>query len=358
MATAQIPWNDGSGHNISVEWDGTQDGEIKISSPTNPSLTAQRTKSIQVRTTAGSPQLTRTINVVQEAAVYTYEYSVTASSSATLAASGGSVTYTAQLKTYLQGKLLKTETVTPTCRIVSGAGFSASGNKVTAASRGTEYSTSTRSAQVAVEFKAPETGETLSETAPVTQAANSRVIVYSKPNITDVSAADIPAGGGSVSSAIVSYSQSRHYYYDSGATENISALTTGGTINYGTAVSAGTLGTTVKERTIVGQLTFTVSMNGQTSVEDSVAIYQAANAITSYGNVTISGGTVSDIPAKGGSVSSMSGISASQTITYTSESTRAGTVKITYSTQLQQVKVLRLQQRLLMFIRLKMFLQL
>ena len=301
MATAQIPWNDGSGHNISVEWDGTQDGEIKISSPTNPSLTAQRTKSIQVRTTAGSPQLTRTINVVQEAAVYTYEYSVTASSSATLAASGGSVTYTAQLKTYLQGDLLKTETVTPVCRIILGTGFSASGNKVTAASRGTEYATSTRSAQIAVEFETPETGETLSETVTVTQAANNRVIVYSKPNITDVSANDIPASGGSISSANVSYSQSRHYYYDSGATEELSALTKGGTINYGAAVTAPSLSTTIKNRAIVGTLAFTVSMNGQTSVEQDVSVYQAKNvpvdaAIGQHWYAYTSGA----IPASGG----------------------------------------------------------
>ena len=280
MATAQIPWNDGSGHNMSVEWDGTQDGEIKISSPTNPSLTEQRTKSIQVQTTAGSPQVTRTIIVVQEAAVYTYEYSVIASSSDILPASGGSVTYTAQLKTYLQGDLLKTETVTPVCRIVSGTGFSASGNRVTAANRGTEYSASQRSAQVAVEFVAPETGETLSETATVNQAANSRVIVYSKPNITDVSANDIPASGGSISSANVSYSQSRHYYYDSGATENLSALTTGGTINYGDPVTASSRGTTVGDRQFAGTLTFTVSMNGQTSAEQDVSVYQEANEIT------------------------------------------------------------------------------
>lgn len=297
MATAQIPWNDGSGHNISVEWDGTQDGEIKISSPTNPSLTAQRTKSIQVRTTAGSPQLTRTINVVQEAAVYTYEYSVTASSSATLAASGGSVTYTAQLKTYLQGKLLKTETVTPTCRIISGSGFSASGNKVTAASRGTEYATAERTAQIAVEFNAPETGETLSETVTVTQAANTRQTVYGKPVISDVAVADIPASGGSVSSGTVTYSQSRHYSYASGATEELPALTTGGTITYGDPVSASSKGTTISNRTIAGTLTATVSMNGQTSAEQDISVYQAKNvpvdAAISIHNYTYPTGAIS-----------------------------------------------------------------
>lgn len=300
MATANIPWDDGSGQNMSVEWDGTENGEIVISSPTNPSLSSSRNKTIQVRTTAGSPQITRTINVVQEAAVYTYEYEIQPSSSAVIAASGGTISYTATLKTYLQGSLLKTESVTPTCRIISGAGFSALSNAVTAANRGIEYSTSQRSAQVAVEFVTAETGETLSETVTVTQAANNRVIVYSKPNITDVSAADIPASGGSVSSASVSYSQSRHYYYDSGVTEELSALTTGGTIDYGEAVSGSNLGTTVTERAIVGQLTFTVSMNGQTSVEDSIAIYQAANERTETGRTINLSAPTGDISAGGG----------------------------------------------------------
>lgn len=262
---------------MSVEWDGTENGEIVISSPTNPSLSSSRNKTIQVRTTAGSPQIIRTINVVQEAAVYTYEYEIQPSSSAVIAASGGTISYTATLKTYLQGSLLKTESVTPTCRIISGAGFSAASNAVTAASRGTTYSTSQRSAQVAVEFVTEETGQTLSETVTVTQAANNRVVVYGKPTITSFEVDDIPASGGSVSSGAVEYSQSRHYYYDSGQTEELSSLTTGGQVTFGDAVSAGSLGTTVKSRTIVGQLTCQVTMNGQTSVEGDASVYQQEN---------------------------------------------------------------------------------
>ena len=282
MATANIPWDDGSGQNMSVEWDGTENGEIVITSPTNPSLSSSRNKTIQVRTTAGSPQITRTINVVQEAAVYTYEYEIQPSSSAVIAASGGTISYTATLKTYLQGSLLKTESVTPTCRIISGAGFSAASNAVTAASRGTTYSTSQRSAQVAVEFVTEETGQTLSETVTVTQAANNRVVVYGKPIITSFEVDDIPASGGSVSSGEVEYSQSRHYYYDSGQTEELSSLTTGGQVTFGDPVTAESLGTTVKSRTIIGQLTCQVTMNGQTSVEGDVSVYQQENTFISW----------------------------------------------------------------------------
>lgn len=328
MATAQIPWNDGSGHDISVEWDGTQDGEIKVSSPTNPSLTAQRTRSIQVQTTAGAPQVTRTITVVQEAAVYTYEYSVIASPSDILPASGGFVTYTAQLKTYLQGNLLKTESVTPTCRVISGTGFSASGNKVAAASRGTEYSSSERSAQVAVEFEALETGETLSETVTVTQAANNRVVVYGKPTITSFEVADIPASGGSVSSGDVEYSQSRHYYYDSGQTEELSSLTTGGQVTFGDPVTAESLGTTVKDRTIVGQLTCQVAMNGQTSVEGDASVYQQANSAT-YGAVILIVTSPVSVEATGGTFDIVS--QAGQTVSFTSGAIRAGSVSLSYS---------------------------
>lgn len=282
MATANIPWDDGSGQNMSVEWDGTENGEIVISSPTNPSLSSSRNKTIQVRTTAGSPQITRTINVVQEAAVYIYEYEIQPSSSAVIAASGGTISYTATLKIYLQGSLLKTESVTPTCRIISGTGFSALSNAVTAANRGTEYSTSQRSAQVAVEFVTAETGETLSETVTVTQAANNRVVVYGKPTITSFEVADIPASGGSVSSGDVEYSQSRHYYYDSGDTEELSALTTGGQVTFGDPVTAESLTTNLKDRTIVGQLTCQVTMNGQTSVEGDASVYQQENTFISW----------------------------------------------------------------------------
>lgn len=62
-------------------------------------------------------------------------------------------------------------------------------------------------------------------------------------------------------------------------------------------------------------------------------IYQEANAITSYGSVSVtSHGSASDIPAGGGSVKA-SGGKGSQTITYTSTATRAGSVTCgTYST--------------------------
>lgn len=254
-------------------------------------------RNIAVTVTGSSSSVSDTAQIVQAASVFEYTFNIAAGTSS-LPASGGNSAITAQLTTKRNGNVIGTRAVTPTLS-GSATGFSISGTTVTAANRGTTLGEA-RSITVTGKFTTSETGETLSDTAVVSQAANNRVIVYSKPNITDVSAADIPASGGSVSSASVSYSQSRHYYYDSGATEELSALTTGGTIDYGTAVSGSNLGTTVKERTIVGQLTFTVSMNGQTSVEDSVAIYQAANERTETGRTISLSVPTGDIPAGGG----------------------------------------------------------
>lgn len=254
-------------------------------------------KGINVTVTGSSSSVTDTVQIVQAASVFDYIFNIAAGTE-TIPASGGNSAITAQLTTKRNGREISTKAVTPTLS-GSATGFSISGTTVTATNRGTTLGEA-RSIVVTGKFTTSETGEILSDTVTISQAANNRVIVYSKPNITDVSAADIPASGGSVSSASVSYSQSRHYYYDSGATEELSALTTGGTINYGTAVSGSNLGTTVTERAIVGQLTFTVSMNGQTSVEDSIAIYQAANSKNEVSRVITVSVPSGDIPAEGG----------------------------------------------------------
>lgn len=167
-------------------------------------------------------------------------------------------------------------------------------------------------------------------TTPVTQGVNKRTQVFAKPNILTFTAVDIPASGGSVSSGTITYKQLSTWDYTSGATSTGPEYTTGGTVKYSTAVSASSLATTVKSRTRIGTLTATVTMNGK-SGSASKDVYQAANSAT-YGNVTITGGSVSVIPASGGSVSSASGISASQTVSFTSGATRAGSVSISYST--------------------------
>lgn len=236
--------------------------------------------------------------------------------------------------------------VNPNWDMIAADGFTidSSTGTVTAENRGTTEGDSytsgdiTLTSEVTISISEEYGGGSVSDEQeitkddPVTQAPNHRIQVFSKPTITKFTVADIPAKGGTVNSGTVTYHQASTWYYDSGETTEGPSYTEGGSVQFGSAITAASLGTTVKSRSVVGTLTCTVSMNGQTSVEGDAVVYQQANDITSYGNVTISGGTVADIPAKGGTISSMSGISASQTITYTSEATRAGDVDISYST--------------------------
>lgn len=154
----------------------------------------------------------------------------------------------------------------------------------------------------------------------LTQAANIQTAVYDSPTVS-LSVSDIPAAGGVVSSGSVSYSQKWRYSYTSGSVSEQTVKTTGGSVSYSTAVSASSLGTTIKSRTQVGTLTATVTMNGK-SGKGSATVYQAANAITAYSVPTGRTLSVADIPAKGGSVSSGTvGGTITQTRTYTSGST-------------------------------------
>ena len=134
-----------------------------------------------------------------------------------------------------------------------------------------------------------------------TQEANVVVgIAYATPTVS-LAVADIPAAGGSVGSGEVTYSQEYSIAYSSYATEQPAPLTSGGTVSYSPAVSAGSLGTTVKARTSVGNLNVTVTMNGKVGV-GSAPVYQAANAVTGYSDIAIQGVVYNAIPAAGGSV--------------------------------------------------------
>ena len=174
-------------------------------------------------------------------------------------------------------------------------------------------------------------GDITSGAITVNQTAGAKT--YSDITITAFTYPTIAAKGGTVNPTIT-YSQTWGW---NGSTTGSGTITTGAKLSYagdvvvaGTgAVTAASKGTTVSAETTIDNVTVTVTLNGKSKTA-SFAVKQAANAVTSYGNVVISGGTVADIPAAGGSVSSASGISASQTVTYTSEATRAGEVDITY----------------------------
>lgn len=129
---------------------------------------------------------------------------------------------------------------------------------------------------------------------------------YSVPKVS-LTVSDIPASGGTISSGNVSYSQVRTTTYVSGRETN-TTLTSGGTVSYSTAVSAGDLERNETTRTKVGTLTATVKMNNKTG-STTVDVYQEANVKTitevrdgeiTYGNV-VAGNIINDtIPAGGG----------------------------------------------------------
>lgn len=142
----------------------------------------------------------------------------------------------------------------------------------------------------------------------------------------------VAASGGTVTPT-VSYSQIASY--KSGKTETI---TSGGSVSFsGDAVdtTSGSVdvpsaGTTVSGVTLITTTTCTVSLNGK-SGSASAEINRAANTVE-YSAPVVSGGTYAEIPAGGGS-STPSGLSYTQTATYSSGSSEAITTggDVTYS---------------------------
>ena len=171
-------------------------------------------------------------------------------------------------------------------------------------------------------------GKKATGTMYIYQEANAETgITYGKPVISSFTVDDIPASGGSISSGSVRYGQSRTQHYTSGDTSQLAQVDSGGTITYSTAVSAGTLGTTVKARTAIDTLTVTVAMNGQSNSKDAT-VYQAANSAT-YGAVSVSATTPVPIPAIGAIYNIKP--TASQTVSFTSGDTRDGSISFSYA---------------------------
>lgn len=147
---------------------------------------------------------------------------------------------------------------------------------------------------------------------------------YATPVVT-LTCDDVPASGGSIKAGKVAYSQT---YGWNGAITGAGVITDGEAYIYynGGVDNIPSLGTTVKSRTKVGVLSVRVYINN-TLGDANTDIYQEANEVF-YGALTGGSLSASDIPASGG-IFSTSVTNMSQTISYTSGSTRAGTV--TYS---------------------------
>lgn len=307
MSVITNKWNDGSGDSINIESPSFQGNQtVKISSPVQKGTSKRSMKFIGKCKKDSSKQVILTVE--QEASTYTYDLTLN-SDNTEIAAKGGTTTITAVLKTYRNGNLVSTDNVTP---VLSGSatGFSISGTKVTASNRTTTVG-SRRSIVVTGKYSNTFDGQTVSSTITIYQEANEAS--YGALTGGSVLASDIPASGGTSSTSISNMSQTISY---------TSGSTRAGTVTYSktSEITVSSLGTTVKARTKVGQVTVTYTGEGGAIANKTVDIYQAENKvtnsnynprITAYGTPTISIG--SGLTAAGGSAT----VSASVTNTET-----------------------------------------
>lgn len=307
MSVITNKWNDGSGDSINIESPSFQGNQtVKISSPVQKGTSKRSMKFIGKCKKDSSKQVILTVE--QEASTYTYDLTLN-SDNTEIAAKGGTATITAVLKTYRNGNLVSTDNVTP---VLSGSatGFSISGTTVTASNR-TTTAGNKRAIVVTGKYSNTFDGQTVSSTITIYQEAN--MASYGALTGGSVLASDIPASGGTSSTSISNMSQTISY---------TSGSTRAGTVTYSktSEITVSSLGTTVKARTKVGQVTVTYTGEGGATANKTVDIYQAENKvtnsnynprITAYGTPTISIG--SGLTAAGGSAT----VSASVTNTET-----------------------------------------
>lgn len=307
MSVITNKWNDGSGDSINIESPSFQGNQtVKISSPVQKGTSKRSMKFIGKCKKDSSKQVILTVE--QEASIYTYDL-ILSSDNTEIAAKGGTANITAVLKTYRNGNLVSTDNVTP---VLSGSatGFSISGTKVAASNRTTTVG-SRRSIVVTGKYSNTFDGQTVSSTITIYQEANEAS--YGALTGGSILASDIPASGGTSSTNVTNMSQTISY---------TSGSTRAGTVTYSktSEITVSSLGTTVKARTKVGQVTVTYTGEGGVTVNKTVDIYQAENKvtnsnynprITAYGTPTVSIG--SGLTAAGGSAT----VSASVTNTET-----------------------------------------
>ena len=307
MSVITNKWNDGSGDSINIESPSFQGNQtVKISSPVQKGTSKRSMQFIGKCKKDSSKQVILTVE--QEASVYTYDLTLN-SDNTEIAAKGGTATITAVLKTYRNGNLVSTDNVTP---VLSGSatGFSISGVTVTASNR-TTTAGNKRAIVVTGKYSNTFDGQTVSSTITIYQEANEAS--YGALTGGSVLAFDIPASGGTSSTDVTNMSQTISY---------TSGSTRAGTVTYSKTdeITVSSLGTTVKARTKVGQVTATYTGEGGATANKTVNIYQAENKvtnsnynprITAYGTPTVSIG--SGLTAAGGSAS----VSASVTNTET-----------------------------------------
>lgn len=314
MSVITNKWNDGSGDSISIESPSFQGNQtVKISSPVQKGTSKRSMRFIGKCQKDPSKQVV--LIVEQEASVYTYDL-ILSSDNTKIAAKGGTATITAVLKTYRNGNLVSTDTITP---VLSGnaTGFSISGVTVTASNRTTIVGTE-RSITVTGKFSNTFDGQTVSANIVIKQEANSQTLRETTNRYTSSNPLTgqntVKANGGTVwvyTFAIYDYTSG-----DSSET-NISNECTFGNVTFGTWDSAKhvwicpSAGTTVysKDRGTSIEVTWgskktTYYLYQEKNLE---SIKSTSGGVYTYGDIVTGAISNKTIPASGGSATATAG---------------------------------------------------
>lgn len=323
MSVITNKWNDGSGDSISIESPSFQGNQtVKISSPVQKGTSKRSMRFIGKCQKDPSKQVV--LIVEQEASVYTYDL-ILSSDNTKIAAKGGTANITAILKTYRNGNLVSTDTVTP---VLSGnaTGFSISGTKVTASNRTTVVGAE-RSITVTGKFSNTFDGQIAIANIVIKQEANT--VSYSDITITKETPINLSAVMHINIKVSDGLSYSQKATYTSGATTDI---TTGANITYSVQnpVTGFTLSNDILIVTSNKSLNprngfvvrINVLLNGKTAVKDITYNQEAGYYTYGIPVVTL---TCDDVPASGGSVKT-GNVTYSQTYGWNGATTGAGVI--------------------------------
>lgn len=323
MGAITNKWNDGSGDSINIESPSFQGNQtVKISSPVQKGTSKRSMKFIGKCKKDSSKQVV--LIVEQEASVYTYDL-ILSSDNTKIAAKGGTANITAVLKTYRNGNLVSTDTVTP---VLSGnaTGFSISGTKVTASNRTTVVGAER---SITVTGKSSNTFDGQIATANIVIKQEANTVSYSDITITKETPINLSATmhiNIKVSNGL-SYSQKATY--TSGATTDI---TTGANTTY--SVQNPVTGFTLSNNILIVTsneslnprngfvVRINILLNNKTAIKD-ITYNQAAGYYT-YANPVVTL-TCNDVPASGGSVKT-GNVTYSQTYGWNGTITGAGVI--------------------------------
>lgn len=323
MSVITNKWNDGSGDSISIESPSFQGNQtVKISSPVQKGTSKRSMRFIGKCQKDPSKQVV--LIVEQEASVYTYDL-ILSSDNTKIAAKGGTANITAVLKTYRNGNLVSTDTVTP---VLSGnaTGFSISGTKVTASNRTTVVGAER---SITVTGKSSNTFDGQIATANIVIKQEANTVSYSDITITKETPINLSAPMHINIKVSDGLSYSQKATYTSGATTDI---TTGANTTYSVQnpVTGFTLSNNILSVTSNKSLNprngfvvrINILLNGKTAIKD-ITYNQAAGYYT-YANPVVTL-TCNDVPASGGSVKT-GNVTYSQTYGWNGATTGAGVI--------------------------------